>query len=458
MKNPNDHILFVSANTLTIPYPVYPIGISYLSTFLSENLPHYTIKLFDFNLSKPEELISLMESFKPKYIAVSIRNIDGVNSYDPINFISGYKKIIELIRNNYHADYKILMGGAGFSIFPETLYKELQPDYAIVGEGEKSLYDLITKLDADLPLTDVEGLVYKNELNTVQINGRKLNTTDLSLCFDDSLLDFYWLNSGMLNIQTKRGCPFRCVYCTYPVIEGKNVRTLSTDKIVETISRLKRDKGIDYIFFTDSVFNMKNDYNIELAEKLIQSKANIRWGAYFFPKGLTEDMLRLFKASGLTHIEFGTESICDETLQNYGKHFTVADIVQQSALSYKIGIDYAHFLILAGYGETDETINETYENSKQIKGTVFFPFVGMRIYPGTRLYNIALAEGLIDTNDLLLEPKYYISKHVNLDTLKERAYATGKRWVFPDEDTSTISTKMRLMRNKKGPLWEYLTK
>jgi radical SAM superfamily enzyme YgiQ (UPF0313 family) len=450
-------LLLVSANTLTAPYPVYPIGISYLATYLSENLKGYDIRLFDFNLSKAEDFTTLLETFRPKYIAVSLRNIDGVNSYDPVNFIAGYKKIINLVKQNAHKDFKLFIGGAGFSIFPETLFKEFQPDYAIVGEGERSLVDLVEKLDAGINANDVDGLVYLSDEKVI-INPRKVNTTDLSLCFNDALVDYYWLNSGMLNIQTKRGCPFNCIYCTYPLIEGRNVRTLNTDKIVDTILKLKKDKGIDYIFFTDSVFNMKNDYNIELAEKLIASEANIRWGAYFYPKGLTEEMLRLYKKSGLTHIEFGTESISDETLKNYGKHFTVDDIVQQSEICFKTGIDYAHFLILAGYGETDATVDETYENCKRIQFSVFFPYVGMRIYPRTRLCDIAVAEGVIDKDDLLLEPKYYISKQVTQATLKERADSTGKRWVFPDEDTSLISNRMRKLRKKKGPLWEYLLK
>jgi radical SAM superfamily enzyme YgiQ (UPF0313 family) len=455
--NSDKSLLLVSANTLTAPYPVYPIGLSYLSTYLSEKLLEYDIRLFDFNLSKPEEFTNLLGTFQPKYIAVSLRNIDGVNSYDPTNFIAGYKMIINLIRQNDHKDYKLFVGGAGFSIFPEILFNELKPDYAVVGEGEQSLVDLIEKLDAGENVNEVDGLVYMTG-NKIIINPRKVNTTNLSLCFNDALVDYYWLNSGMLNVQTKRGCPFNCIYCTYPLIEGRNVRTLNVDKIVDTILKLKKDKGIDYIFFTDSVFNMKNDYNIELAEKLITVGADIRWGAYFFPKGLTEDMLRLFKASGLTHIEFGTESISDKTLQNYSKHFTVSDIINQSELCFKTKVDYAHFLILAGFGETDETINETYENSKAIQHSVFFPYVGMRIYPGTRLYDISLAEGIIDKDDLLLEPKYYISKAVNQATLQERAEKTGKRWVFPDEDTSTISNRMRKLRKKKGPLWEFLLK
>ncbi len=457
MKKPGKNILIASLNTLAVPYPVYPIGISYLSTFIEQKLPDYTVTLFDFNLSKPEEFIDTLEKLAPRYIAFSIRNIDGANSYDPTNFINNYKTIIELLRQNYHSDYKLLMGGAGFSIFPEALFSLLKPDYAIVGEGEEAIVELINKLDGEKPVDDIGGLVYEKN-GRIIVNNKKLHTSDLQLCFDESLIDFYWHNSGMLNIQTKRGCPFDCVYCTYPVIEGRIVRTLNTDLIVENISKLYHDKGIDYIFFTDSVFNMKTDYNIELAEKIIRSGIKIRWGAYFYPKGMTEETLKLFKASGLTHIEFGTESISDRTLKCYGKHFTVDDIIQQCELCNKVEVPFAHFLILAGLGETDDTINETYKNSKKIKNTVFFPFVGMRIYPGTKLFDIAVNENIIDKNELLLEPKYYISKDVTLDTLKERANNTGRRWIFPDEDSSEIPNRMRKLRNKKGPLWEYLIK
>ena len=122
-----------------------------------------------------------------------------------------------------------------------------------------------------------------------------------------------------------------------------------------------------------------------------------------------------------------------------------------------LDIDHAHFLILGGYGETDETLDETFGNSKKINRSVFFPFIGMRIYPGTRLHKIAISEKIIAKEDDLLEPVYYVSKDINIETLKTRARATGKAWIFPDDELGDIMTRMR-ERNKKGPLWEYLVK
>lgn len=95
----------------------------------------------------------------------------------------------------------------------------------------------------------------------------------LDVAFEEDLVGWYWQSSGMLNLQTKRGCPYSCIYCTYPLIEGRQVRTLDPEKTVEDLLRLKRNHGINYVFFTDSVFNIGKSYNLKLASLLIESNA-----------------------------------------------------------------------------------------------------------------------------------------------------------------------------------------
>ena len=182
---------------------------------------------------------------------------------------------------------------------------------------------------------------------------------------------------------------------------------------------------------------------------------SIKWGGYFNFTCLDEKLLQLLKRAGLTHIEFGTESLSDATLHAYGKPFTFAHIQEAARLCSHLDIDFANFLILGGYGETPDSIAETFENSKKLGRTVFFPFIGMRIYPGTKLHSLAIAESKIRPQDPLLEPTYYLADGIDMNDLKERARQTGKTWIFPDEDMSAVMAKMR-SRNKKGPLWEYL--
>ncbi len=451
---PERKLLLVSANRLAVPYPVYPIGISYLSCYLETRLPEFDIRVFDFNLNSKTAFIETLMEFQPDYTGISFRNIDDVDSYSKKWFIHDYKEIINVVKKTIPT--KIIIGGSAFSIFPKQLFEFVEPDFGIYGEGEESLFQLLTCLEATADFSGIQGLVYRKD-NKILINGRDSFVKSLNLSFDNGMMDFYWEKSGMMNVQTKRGCPHHCIYCTYPLIEGHELRTLDIDKIIDTLSDLYFNKKIDYVFFTDSVFNINDRFNKELAEKMISKGLKIKWGAYFSPHDLDEKTLRLYKTAGLTHIEFGTESLSDSTLKHYGKHFTVQDVLDVSAACNKTGIYHSHFMILGGYGETEETINEGFENSKKFQDTVFFPYIGMRIYPGTKLYEIALKEDTITLEDNLLEPVYYLAPGINYKTLKERADNTGRRWVFPDEDVVTTTNRMR-KRNRKGSLWHHLKK
>jgi radical SAM superfamily enzyme YgiQ (UPF0313 family) len=447
-------LLLVSANRFSVPYPVYPIGLSYISSYLEERLPAFEIRIIDMNLCSMEEFTGYIREFRPEYTGISLRNVDDVDSMSRTSFIKGYKEIIDTIKTSVKT--RIIIGGSAFSIFPAELFEYFEPEFGITGEGEESLYRLLTALEKEEDYSAIEGLAFRDTSGII-INKRNNFIRSLDLTIEDRLSGFYWEKSGMMNVQTKRGCPHRCIYCTYPLIEGRKVRTLDSDKIIETLTDLSVNKKIDYFFFTDSVFNIHDRFNMDLAEKIILKGLNIKWGAYFSPHDLDEKILKLYSRAGLTHIEFGTESLSDLTLKNYGKHFTVQDVVDVSEACNAAGIYFSHFLILGGYGETEETINEGFENSKRIENTVFFPYIGMRIYPGTPLQKLAVEEGYLDPQDDLLDPVYYLAPGIRYETLKERADATGRRWVFPDEDVVTSMQRMR-KRNRKGSLWHHLRK
>ena len=445
------NILLVSANICQEPYQVFPLGMMCLHSYIKENYPNWNLAFFDFNLQNYEQFSSLLEKNQFDYIGISLRNCDDVNFYAKNSFVDHYVTICNISRTKTNA--KLIVGGPCVSIFPEEILNLLNVDYAIVGEGEQSFTELINNLESGKEVSDIEGLVFRKE-DKILVNPRTRFVSQSNVKFDEKLAQYYFNKGGMLNIQTKRGCPYQCIYCSYPVIDGKQIRTLDTKSVVENIKRLYFEQNINYLFFTDSVFNICEEYNIELAHRILESDVKINWGAYFSPNNFKKENMALYKRAGLTHIEFGTDSLSDTQLINYKKHFTFNDIKTASDICYELGIFYAHFLILCGIGETEETLNETFENSKKLKHTVFFPFIGMRIYPKTELYNIAIAETLITKEDAL-KPVYYVSQNCNLETLVARAAQTGKRWVFPDEEKNPIVDKLRA-KKRRGPLWEYL--
>lgn len=445
-------VAIISANRHKIPYPVYPLGTAYLKGFLMTNLSDCIVDVLDMNQLTVQDLKRYIVEQNPDFVSLSIRNVDGANSLDSRGFLPEYKQITILIRET--TKVPLIIGGAGFSIFPEVFMQELAADYGIMGEGEKALCKLIDALRNGDNINDIAQLYSKKYVN------REPHNYISSPCtiYEPKLVEYYWKHSGMLNIQTKRGCPYDCIYCTYPSIDGRCVRTMEIEPIIETIAKAKKDFGVNYWFFTDSVFNICNSFNVEFAQALTNSGLNISWGAYFSPSNISDEQMALYKSSGLTHIEFGSESFCNETLNSYGKRFSFDDVLNASELALKHNVFYSHFLILGGWVETNKQLKITIENSKHLKHTVIFPYIGMRIYPNTLLYDIAILEGVIDNNDDLIEPKYYITEGFDLEQTKELALATGKAWIFPDMPQDHLVETLKLKRNKKGPLWEYLRK
>jgi hypothetical protein len=140
----NKKMILVSANRHKEPYPVYPLGISYLQSFLASNMPDLKTYLFDFMTGSDDDYIQFLKKIRPDFVGISLRNIDDVNIYRQESFIAHYKQIINNTRE--FSESVIIIGGAGFSIYPELLFKTLNPDFGICGEGELSLHKLISAL------------------------------------------------------------------------------------------------------------------------------------------------------------------------------------------------------------------------------------------------------------------------------------------------------------------------
>jgi radical SAM superfamily enzyme YgiQ (UPF0313 family) len=447
-------ILLISGNKLRHPYPVYPLGISYIASYLRKQLPQISVDLFDCNLASNEELEQILTTRNYLAIGISMRNVDNVNFLDEENYVHFYRQLIDLCRAGSAAP--IVLGGAGFSIFPELLMSRLAPDFGIQGEGEYAFSSLVQCLLEKRDPSEIAGLLVP-QAEGIRVNPRGSFREDLCLEFEPELLVYYWRHSGMLNIQTKRGCPFQCDFCSYPLIEGRNVRTLDAELVVETLARLKQDHGIDYVFFTDSVFNIAPSYNQRLAELLIKRQTGVRWGAFFSPRTMSRQDLLLLKQSGLTHMELGTDSLSEAMLGNYRKAFSVAEVLALSNLCHELSVHFAHFLILGGFGETPQTLRETFDNAERLPPTVLFPAVGTRIYPGTGVARRALMDGSIQSEEELLQSRYYLSPAIDADQLKAQFSSSSHRWVFMDEDLAPGMNRMR-QKGYKGPLWEYIVR
>ncbi|MBU8911979.1 MAG: cobalamin-dependent protein [Desulfobacterales bacterium] len=442
-------ILLISSNTTTEPMPVYPLGMALIASSLKQG--GHAVEQLDLLLNFkniPSSVTCSIAQFDPDFIGISIRNIDTEDSLAPENtwYLADIKHLVEHIRKI--CQKPIILGGPAFSIMPEQILEYLNADFGIVGEGEISLnkliYDISNKIKTKKILYPAQTPIDQKEF--------------FSPFYEKKLVDYYFDQSGMLNYQTKRGCPHGCNYCSYPLIEGKKFRHQTPEFVVDNLIRLKEKFHVDTLFFTDSVFNDRQDRYLKIAEQMIKRKCNIRWAAYFRPENIKQDELKLLKDSGLYAMEVGSDAACDVSLKGINKSFAFEDIFTFNESCIKAKIFCAHFFMFGGPKETKMTVIEGLKNIERLKKCAVFVFSGIRILPRTGLHKIAVEEGIISSNNDLLKPCYYISPLVDknwMDIKIKEAFHKKKDRVFPMEEGLMRMRALKIF-GFKGLLWDRL--
>lgn len=444
-------ILLISPNTLIIPYPVYPIGLDYVAGSVSNK---HQVEIADLNILGHNELETLLKDFSPDIIGLSIRNIDNTEAGNPLFFISEHKQLVDWIRARCKAP--IVGGGAGFTILPHDIFDALELDYGIIGEGER-FTQLIDALENKQDFSNIPGLITRSQGSTPPAEPWTGNPQRQTVQYNHS--QFYLDRGGMLNLQTKRGCSFRCIYCPYPHIEGKKHRLVDPDNVARMALNLE-ENGAKYIFITDSAFNSDVAHSLKVAKAFKQHGLSIPWGGFFAPIKSPIDYFSTMKECGLKHVEFGTESLSRTMLKNYCKPFSPEDVIAVHKQAVDAGLHAAHYFLLGGPGETAETVDETLDAIEHLKKTVLFFFTGIRIYPHTGLYDTALKEGKLTEETSLLKPLYYESDAISHSMIEQQVTRRcGKRinWIVGSGGNDAAATVSKMHeRGYTGPLWEYL--
>ena len=439
-------VLLISSNVTLSPYPIYPLGVSMVAAALAK--AGHTVQQADFLLqhSSLEAIGNEVKQFAPDLIGISVRNIDNVNLMNEQYYIQNVRNIVDAIKKI--SDVKVLLGGAGFSLIPDLILQETGADYGIIGEGEVLAVEF-----AD----NAEKGVYPSE-RLIGPASRLPGKSIKSALYDEQLVEFYLHSGNIASIQTKRGCAYKCVYCTYPLLEGTELRKREAREVVDDIELLRDKHKTKYIFFVDSVFNDDEGAYLDVVDEMLRRDVCIPWTGYIKPGGLTDDIVERMKKTGFAAAEVGSDAACDTTLRKMGKNFSFQDVIECNDLLVRHGIATSHFFMFGGPGETEGTVQEGIKNILGLQKCVSFIFMGIRILPNTPLAKIAIKENIISANDGLLKPTYYISPALDKKWLEETltsAFAGVRHCQFPP-DAMEGSLQMLHKLGYTGPLWDLL--
>lgn len=463
-------VLLINANPSKIPYAVAPVGLCLIAESVKSD---YMVRIFDGAFSTTSSLIDEINSFHPDYIGIGIRNVDDYSASEAEKQ-AGNSYFVPVINQSFvipiRTIYKgiIILGGAGFSIFPHELLELFGADYGIIGEGEDAFPLLLNSLDAGITRPEISGCVCKLDVLSASPS---VNNLPPAVKFSniDQWVDYSQYNAkSAYPIQTKRGCPHKCIYCSYPLIEGNRYRLKNASDVVDEIENVaaRLDTNFELV---DSVFNDPPGHAEKICEEIIRRNLKVKLRTMGGnPAGITDNLVKLMREAGFVQIDCTPDSASPKMIANYGKNFTYDQLVRSAEILRQNNLPVMWFFILGGPGETAETLHETFdfiENNIYDLDLVSL-FEGLRIYPDTPLYTLALNEGYVNSDQSLLKPLFYNSKMTGngmlADILTERK-KTHANWITaaesrPSPDLIKQATALRALNMTDEPMFRSLLK
>jgi magnesium-protoporphyrin IX monomethyl ester (oxidative) cyclase len=323
----------------------------------------------------------------------------------------------------------VVLFGTHPSAQPKECLTNKSVDFVVVGEPENTVAELVDALDSEKGNYEaINGLGFRVKAKTVLTAKRALIENLDSLPFPARhLLPMKIYNEAVKEnpmrgeiskpwtiMNTSRGCPFSCVFCSNCVLWGRTWRARSPKNVVDEIEQLVKVYKIKQIDFYDENMTLDRQRIVEICDQIIQRKLHVEW---FTPNGvradtLDEALLRKMKKAGCKKLRIAPESGVQRVLTDIiKKQLDLKKVEEAVVMCRKVGIKVGCFFVLGLIGETKADIEETIQFAYKLRrlGADYFNFsIVMPVY-GTEFYEQAkhsgyLREGFCDFALAATEP------------------------------------------------------
>ncbi|MDD5687492.1 MAG: radical SAM protein [Elusimicrobia bacterium] len=375
----------------------FPIGLGYIARILLD--AGYNVEILDIYAHQynDEEVIQKLKEIDFDVIGISAMSTQ-------YNYT---KRLASQIRA-LNKTKKIIVGGALATFSAQTVLENTDVDICIVGEGEKTIVDLLENLEN---LSRVKGICFKENGKIIQTPLReyiKVLDTIPFPAYDLFSMELYVQRSFVIgpkralkmrtgHVICGRGCPFNCNYCS-KVFKGLRLRSI--DNIIEEIKYLKEKYQIRGIFFNDELVIVNKGRVYELCDKI--APLNLKWNCQGRVNMVDLKLLKYMKKAGCTSVGYGIESGSQRILDAMNKNVDIKQAEQAIKDTAKAGL-YSNIQVMFGYpGETKETVQETIDFFRRADnpGDALSPVTPL---PGTQLWCDTLKKRLIKDEKTLLE-------------------------------------------------------
>ncbi|NVM29661.1 MAG: radical SAM protein [Candidatus Helarchaeota archaeon] len=438
----NDLLLLI--NPIRIRPVVGPIAFDYLGYTLKR--AGYAIDLIDSAFIDVEKALDqYFNESQPLAIGITVRNTDTCMFQGQAFFLDEIKELIAHLKTIQTTP--IILGGVGFSIAPEAIMNYCGADFGIRGDGEDALL-LFLKAVHTKDFTKVPNLIYRqgNQLiwNPIKFVDLKNFQPPRDLIDNPR----YFEEGGQGNLETKRGCDQKCIYCADPICKGREIR-LKDPKSVCAEFKALITQGVNCFHLCDSEFNNTITHAKEVCREIITEglQTQMTWYTYCVPAPFDEELAQLMKEAGCVGINFGVDSGDDEMLRRLRRSHRIKDIIRTAKLCKENDIIVMYDLLIGAPGETQSSVKNTIELMQEVRPDRAGFSIGVRVYPRTELAQIVQEEGQLsknpnlfgekENNPYLLKPIFYLSSEMGGESIFSFiSQLVGKDpiWFFADPD------------------------
>ena len=306
-----------------------PLGLAWLSSWLKQN--EFMVECFDFTVQKEVEE-KLIKGDYP-IICVQLHSEENYQeSVDYVRYLRSLKKTSTII-----------VGGIAATLKYKDVISEPSIDFLVWGEGEIPLVQLLNYLIKDKAkpdigkLCDIKGLSFYNDYRLI-FTGKPEIISDLNTLPMPDRFAFPSKCYRQWSIITARGCPFRCSFCTIPLLYEGRCRLRSAENIFQEIKMLRKSYGLKEFLFLDDTFTLNKERVMKLCSMLTNWKNKFRWSCFTRADKVDRDLLESMYAAGCKEISYGVESINQKTLDLLNKNLLTDQIENALKLTQSCGM------------------------------------------------------------------------------------------------------------------------
>lgn len=438
-------------NTNRMTPPIAPVALDYLGDTL--RVAGIEVSILDLCLTDdPGRAIdAFFAVHTPRLIGLTFRNLDDCFLASSRSFLGELQTTVERIRKC--TDAPMVLGGTGFSLFPQRLMQLTGADYGIITPDETSLVKLYRVLDNPDARAEVPGLLWRDNgeinANPAPVPGGIAAPAGRG-CIDNRT---YFQRGGQIGFETKRGCSRNCIYCVEPHIKGRRHVLRDPRVVADEIASLLA-AGIDVFHTCDSEFNLPLQHARDICAEFIRRGfgKRVRWYAYMTIVPFDAEFADALQQAGCVGINFTSDAANPQMLRTYRQPHRVDDMARVVQLCRRRRIAVMFDMLLGGPGETPETVADTIDGFKRIDPDCAGAALGLRVYPFTELASRILTEGDPENNPAIrrryngpidwMQPTFYLSPALGDQParLVRELIGDDGRFFPPADDTSAATS------------------